>query len=116
MRKITVTTSKVKCNGSNPKKEFSHYVEMSDGNISIGFVSDGSDKLTLKDFASGVNAAGHKYWAHRDEPGKLHAMYSFGRPKNRKAEINEILELITVCLAIPIRFTEGSLMYEACIG
>lgn len=106
---FTVKTKKIRLLYN---KGFSHFVTITDGKREASFLNEGANVLTLADFASGTNANGLRFYACRQEPGKIHKFDVWRKGQNRSEELPDMLNFVNECLSVPINYAdEGEMTY-----
>lgn len=102
---MTITTKKTKNNGLRPKTEYSHYIEITDGQHTATFINNGESVLTLDNFVSGQNPCGSKFWMTKADHA-LHFNSAWGTQKAIKQQKEALRKFIDMCMSIKIFFDD----------
>lgn len=102
---MTITTKKTKNYGLRPKTEYSHYIEITDGQHTATFINNGESVLTLDHFVSGQNPCGSKFWMSKADH-KLHHNSNWGIKTSMKQQKEALRKFIDMCMSIRIFFDD----------
>lgn len=107
---IVRTTCAIHHRSPNKKRVF--FVSVRDGQREACFITNGSERITAENFASGINANGHRFFSHKQDLREVYAQDIRKNAKIFKSERADMVGFILDCLEIPAIFaTEGSKVY-----
>lgn len=96
----------------HPDKKRVYFVSVRDGQREANFITDGTERITAENFASGTNANGHRFFSHNQDLREVYAQYIRKNAKIFESERADMVGFILDCLEIPAIFaTEGSKVY-----
>lgn len=96
----------------HPDKKRVYFVSVRDGQREANFITDGTERITAENFASGTNANGHRFFSHNRDLREVYAQYIRKNAKIFESERADMVGFILDCLEIPAIFaTEGSKVY-----
>lgn len=105
----TVTTEKIKCNGTI-NKGYIYYITISDGNNTASFINNGETSINLDNLASCENEYGSRFYYTKDDR-KLHQLRRFGKSTGMKEQKENLMKFVKSCLNTPISFSDGTFTY-----
>ena len=96
----------------DPDKKRVYFVSVRDGQREACFITNGSERITAENFASGINANGHRFFSHKQDLREVYAQDIRKNAKIFKDERADMVGFILDCLEIPAIFApEGSKTY-----